>query len=213
VTKGLNHLHSIEVIHGDLKSVSVQSLLSPSAPAEFEKQSNVLIDPSGGPRLTDFGFSSITRNICSVNASTPNGRGSTRWRAPELLVLSIKPKDQDKAKSARPTNKSDVYSLAMVAIEVTIFSLAQNSVSQPSGHLQIFTGDYPFDSRSDEQVILLLANDERPDRPVHEQFTSRMWPLTKKCWRKDPKKRPDIPEVLEKLESKDGAFSSSHEGR
>ena len=61
-------------------------------------------------------------------------------------------------------------------------------------------------------MILLLANDERPDRPVHEQFTPRMWSLTKKCWRKDPKKRPDIPEVLEKLESKDGAFSFSREG-
>jgi serine/threonine protein kinase len=126
--------------------------------------------------------------------------------------LSTKPKDQDKAKSARPTNKSDVYSLAMVAIEVMISSLVQYSVSQPSGHLQIFTGDYPFDSRSDEQVIVLLADDKRPDRPVHEQFTSRMWSLTKRCWRKDPKKRPDIPEVVEKLESKDGAFSFSREG-
>jgi hypothetical protein len=100
----------------------------------------------------------------------------------------------------------------MVAIEVMISSLVQNSASQPSGRLQIFTGDYPFDSRSDEQVIVLLANDMLPDRPVHEQFTSRMWTLTKKCWRKDPKKRPGIPEVLEKLESRGGAFSFSYEG-
>ena len=61
-------------------------------------------------------------------------------------------------------------------------------------------------------MFLLLANDERPDRPVHEQFTSRMWSLTKKCWRKDPKKRPDIPEVLGKLEPEDGAFLFSREG-
>ena len=99
----------------------------------------------------------------------------------------------------------------MVVIEVKISCFAPNSVSQPSERIQIFTGDYPFDSRSDEQVILLLANGKRPERPVHEQFTSRMWSLTKKCWEKDPEKRPDVTQVLEKLESKDGAFSFSHE--
>jgi hypothetical protein len=101
----------------------------------------------------------------------------------------------------------------MVVIEVTISYLARNSVSQPSERIQIFTGDYPFDSRSDEQVILLLANDKRPEKPIHEQFTSRMWSLTKKCWKKDPEKRPDVPQVLDKLEMKDGAFSLSCKSR
>ena len=59
-------------------------------------------------------------------------------------------------------------------------------------------------------MILLLAEGERPDEPVHEQFTPRIWSLTKKCWRKDPEKRPDIPKVLKKLESRDGAFSFTH---
>ena len=180
--------------------------------AESEIQPNILIDLNGSPRLTDFGLSSTTRNISSANDSTPNGRGSTRWKAPELLALSIKPKDQDRVKEARPTKESDAYSLAMVAIEVTFSSLAQDSVSHSFEHLQIFTGRIPFDSYGDEQVILLLAKDSRPDKPVHEQFNSNMWTLTKRCWNKDPKKRPGIPEVLRKLESRDSAFSNTHPG-
>ena len=207
MTRGLEYLHSIDVIHGDLKSVSILSPPSSSAWAKSETQANILIDPNGTPRLTDFGLSSITRNIYSANASTPHGRGSTRWKAPELLELSTKPKDQDRTKSARPTSKSDTYSLAMVAIEVIFPCLAQSLVSHSFGYLQIFTGRHPFDPHSDEQVILLLAKNSRPDKPVHGQFTSKMWSLTKKCWNKDPNKRPEIPEVLKKLESRDGAFS------
>ena len=103
-----------------LKECKVSISPSTFRSAELERQSNILIDPSGNPRLTDFGLSSITRDGFSVHASTPNGRGSTRWRAPELLVLSIRPKDQGKVKSVRPTKKSDVYSFAMVVTEVTV---------------------------------------------------------------------------------------------
>jgi len=167
VTRGLDYLHSIDVVHGDLKSP------------------NILIDKSGRPRLTDFGFSSITRNVNSVNVSTPGGRGTLRWCAPELLVLSTKEEDQRKVLSVRPTRKSDSYSFAMVVIE-------------------IFTGEHPFDSWNDQQVTLLLSQGTRPGRPEHEQFTPKMWSLTRKCWKQNPKKRPDIEEVLRKLTSSHG---------
>ena len=56
----------------------------------------------------------------------------------------------------------------------------------------------------------MLAKDLRPDKPVHRQFTSKMWTLTKKCWNKDPKKRPSVSEVLRNLESREGGFSIIH---
>jgi len=125
----------MEVTHGDLKGVS-----SHSPPTfhltEPEAQSNILIDAMGNPRLTDFGFSSITMNDRSVNASTPNRRGSMRWRGPELLVSSTKVKG--KVKSTRPTKKSDMYSLAMVVIEVKLSRLAQSPVSQSSKPSDIY---------------------------------------------------------------------------
>ena len=94
-----------------------------SHPAESERQSNILIDSSGNPCLTDFGLSSVTNSVST------HGKCSIRWRAPELLVLSTRARDQDKDKPATPTEKSDVYSLAMVAIEVTFPRLTHSSFS------------------------------------------------------------------------------------
>ena len=56
----------------------------------------------------------------------------------------------------------------------------------------------------------MLAKDLRPDKPVHRQFTPKMWTLTKKCWNKDPKKRPSVSKVLRNLESMEGGFSIIH---
>ena len=71
----------------------------------------------------------------------------------------------------------------------------------------MFTGRFPFDSYSDEQVVLLLAKGIRPDKPNRKEFAPKMWALTRKCWKQNPKKRPDVDRVLKKLESKDGMSS------
>lgn len=63
-------------------------------------------------------MSSITKNANSVNASTESGRGTLRWRAPELLQLSGK-QDAKTQVPVRPTKESDMYSFAMVVVEVT----------------------------------------------------------------------------------------------
>ena len=76
----------------------------------------MLIDAEGNPRLSDFGISSITRNIYSVNASTPYYGCTRRYCAPENLpvksVVGLK---------MEVTNKSDVYSLSMVIVEARLF--------------------------------------------------------------------------------------------
>ena len=97
--------------------------------AEPETQANILIDADGNPRLTDFGLSSIKRIILLADNSWPEWGDSMRCKAPELAPLSTNPKDLEKVRSARPTYKSDVYSLAMVVIEVIFFCLAQNLTS------------------------------------------------------------------------------------
>ena len=76
----------------------------------------------GNPRLCDFGMSSITRDIESVNASTPNHGCTLRYRAPELLD----PENAAKSGKKKTTNgsdayKSDVYSLSMVIVEARLF--------------------------------------------------------------------------------------------
>ena len=71
----------------------------------------------GSPRLSDFGLCSVTRNIDSVNASTPNRGCTVRYCAPELLDL----KDTGNVEKKKLTNKTDVYSLSMVVVEVHTF--------------------------------------------------------------------------------------------
>ncbi|OWZ00066.1 Serine/threonine protein kinase [Phytophthora megakarya] len=88
VARGLEHLHSRGIIHGDLKG------------------NNILVsdDASATAKLADFGLSII------ANAERPNNAegaiGAYRWKAPECLSGS------------GPTFASDVYSFAMCIIEV-----------------------------------------------------------------------------------------------
>ena len=114
VVRGLNYLHENEVIHGDLKSViGVSSNFSSSRLTCYISQPNILIDEKGCPRLSDFGICSVTMDIESVNASTPDRGCTIRYCAPELLDL-----DGIVDLKRRKTKKSDIYSLSMVIVEV-----------------------------------------------------------------------------------------------
>ena len=76
-------------------------------------QLNILIDGSGTPRLSDFGTTSITKKLISINAPIPNYGGTIRWAAPEFLNRV------DGGRSHwQVTHKSDVYALSMVIVEV-----------------------------------------------------------------------------------------------
>ena len=116
VIRGLSYLHENEVVHGDLKSVIGVSFGLPfnSSRLTCLFQRNILIDDKGSPRLADFGLCSITKNIESVNASTPNHGCTIRWRAPELLRAPTGVK-------IKATNESDMYSFSMVIVEVRMF--------------------------------------------------------------------------------------------
>ncbi|KZP25802.1 kinase-like protein [Athelia psychrophila] len=99
VAKGLAYLHSLGVIHGDLKG------------------NNILIDDDCSPRLADFGISKV---IARSGFDTPR-IGTIRYMAPELTVISdhftdpIPPADLS---SDNTTKKSDTYAFAMVVIEI-----------------------------------------------------------------------------------------------
>ncbi|KAF9646883.1 kinase-like protein [Thelephora ganbajun] len=172
VTRGLNYLHINEVIHGDLKG------------------QNILIDASGSPRLSDFGLCSITKNIDSVNASTPNRGCTIRYCAPELLEINGVPPLEKK-----PTNKSDVYSLSMVMVE-------------------LMTGKIPYPDSQDVNVIFLISKGRRPPKPLSFEapgITPTVWRIAKKCWHGKAKKRPETNGVLQDLEKLANSGVCTHE--
>ena len=75
----------------------------------IRRQLNVLVDfvdDSPVACIADFGVAMVTRNVDSIQFDTGQDLFSPRWSAPEVL------------NGENPTKESDVYSLAMVAIEV-----------------------------------------------------------------------------------------------
>ncbi|KAK1223480.1 hypothetical protein PQX77_013638 [Marasmius sp. AFHP31] len=93
VASGLAYLHSMSIVHGDLKGV------------------NVLITPDERACITDFGLSRVvnTQSFCSTSSSVGQAKGTIRWLSPELLK-------SDPSSSA--TMNSDVYAYACVCYEI-----------------------------------------------------------------------------------------------
>ena len=108
VAKGLEYLHSRNLIHGDLKGVC-------DCPESYFTailtlyQRNILVDIVGGTpraRITGFGIALVTKNLDSIRPATPQNIYTPRWSAPEVF------------REQNPTKETDIYSFAMTVIEV-----------------------------------------------------------------------------------------------
>ncbi|KAG7384957.1 Leucine-rich repeat serine/threonine-protein kinase 2 [Phytophthora pseudosyringae] len=126
---GLAHLHSNDIVHGDLKL------------------SNILIDAGMHARLSDFGLS--TMRACSIRSRT-NQRATyasgLRWRAPECL-------------KRQPTRASDVYSFAMCIIEAANGEPPFAFLSDDDVRDNVRKGEIPEkpEAMTDEMWELVLA--------------------------------------------------------
>ncbi|TCD64814.1 hypothetical protein EIP91_003595 [Steccherinum ochraceum] len=90
---GLRYLHSVGVVHGDLRGP------------------NILIDDDGVVKLTDFGLSVFHEAVSGSFGSTRGG--NTFWQAPEILTALC-----TNNASTRPTFPSDVYSFGCTISEL-----------------------------------------------------------------------------------------------
>ena len=65
-----------------------------------------VVDDVPHARIADFGIAIVTKNLDSIRTDTRQDVHTPRWSAPEIL------------REQNPTKKSDIYSFAMVIIEV-----------------------------------------------------------------------------------------------
>ncbi|KAG9100520.1 hypothetical protein FS749_014764 [Ceratobasidium sp. UAMH 11750] len=94
VAKGVSYLHSIDLIHGDLKAC------------------NVLISSEGIAKLSDFDHSILSNCTLGFTETTNFGGGTLRWMAPELLL-----RQENDTTPLEKTKQSDVYALGMTMLE------------------------------------------------------------------------------------------------
>ncbi|KAJ7703448.1 kinase-like domain-containing protein [Mycena metata] len=158
VASGLKFLHDKDIVHGDLK---VQ---------------NVLVDKRGVPCICDFGISKILNRRGYTTLSV----GTVPYMAPELFLVIGK----DNTSRGLPvtTKQSDVYSFALLALE-------------------ILTAE-PLKQRPRQVVV--TVEDLQSFHPRREDYdlskvSREYWLVLERCWTYKPQLRPSVGEVLSSL--------------
>ncbi|KAF7341491.1 Adenylate cyclase [Mycena venus] len=130
VAKGLGYLHSMKIVHGDLRGT------------------NILVSDEFNACLADFGLTSVI--AATTDTSSTNHAGSTRWWAPELM----QPSDFGCDRFMRTPN-SDVYAFACLHTgRPPFFDAPEASVI-----LKVIAGERPArpESMSDDLWALVTA--------------------------------------------------------
>jgi serine/threonine protein kinase len=108
IATGLCHLHSCNVIHGDLKGVC-DCPKSRLTTALTHVQVNILVNASGRACLADFGLAIVTQNLNSTHSASRQRGYTARWAAPEVL---------SEGSEGLCSKETDIFSFAMVMVEV-----------------------------------------------------------------------------------------------
>ncbi|KAF8602271.1 kinase-like protein [Ceratobasidium sp. AG-I] len=95
-TSGVSYLHSIKMVHGDIKAI------------------NILVSADGVVKLSDFDHSILSNCTLAFSATTNMGGGTLRWMAPELLLRT----DQQSNQEMLRTTQTDIYALGMTMLEI-----------------------------------------------------------------------------------------------
>jgi len=171
---GLEYMHGLHMVHGDLKGA------------------NILINQSHRACLADFGLSTIvnTEHHAAASASSVSVAsktslmsftvgGTPRWMSPELL-------DPERFGhgDSRPTKQSDCYGLGMVVYEV-------------------LCGKPPYWDITNRAALLnTITMGGRPKKPEAAEslgLTDDLWRIVRQCWLVDPNSRPDVRTILSHL--------------
>ncbi|KIJ11645.1 hypothetical protein PAXINDRAFT_84205 [Paxillus involutus ATCC 200175] len=156
----LSILHDKGIVHGNLVNT------------------NVLIDNSGEPRITDFGLSVVLKEQDDATFNT-SFVGNVRWTAPELLdSVPMVGECQENAPISKPTKASDIYSFGCIMAYV-------------------FEGKIPYHYvKRDAQIIMDISQGINPRRPMEPAIDDRDWELIQRCWRHEPHSRPSDEDVI-----------------
>ncbi|KAJ7353548.1 kinase-like domain-containing protein, partial [Mycena albidolilacea] len=126
ISKGLEYLHSQNLVHGDLRGA------------------NILITNEWSPCLADFGLASLTDPTAAT--TTSHRAGSIRWMAPELIDPSRF------GRSFARTPATDVYAFGCVCLELYTGRPPFANLSETAAMLRVIDGDRPDQPSSEHEM-------------------------------------------------------------
>lgn len=143
------------------------------------KSLNLLVDSNWTVKVSDFGLSRFTSGAASNLSTLGKLRGTYAYSAPEVYF-------------GEPfTTRADVYSVGVIFWELAVRSLTKEYCLPYS--------EYP-ELVFDFQIIIQVAkNSKRPTIP--QQCPQDYKELIQACWAQNKDLRPEIPEVLAKLDA------------
>ena len=189
VAEGLNYLHGRHIIHGNIKGVCASRLPHTDDQTDAT-QSDILVDQHSRARIADFTFA-IIRSNRGIPCGTIESHNSTapRWTAPEVL-----------GGKASLSKKADIFSFAMLMIEVSMMHIAWQHPTDWTVTLpKVFTGNVPFEDSPPFRLPIDIVDGKRPQRPEKPFLTDDTWKLIESCWNPKADSRPDIGTVLQTL--------------
>ncbi|KAF9932634.1 hypothetical protein BGZ67_004676 [Mortierella alpina] len=134
------------------------------------KSMNVLISSDDRAKINDFGLARIRPR---ANASLHTQCGTPNWQAPEFW-----------SPNPRYTEKVDVYACGLIYWE--ILSWAELG--------------YPYHNLTEHQLYEAVRDkEERPPLEKLKKYPQSLLSLIQDMWRKDPKKRPSMSHVVDRL--------------
>ncbi|KAJ7730618.1 kinase-like domain-containing protein [Mycena maculata] len=155
VASGLKFPHDNDIVHGDLKV------------------ENVLVDKRGVPCICDFGISKILHRRGYTTLSV----GTVPHMAPELFLVIGR--DNTSGELPSTTKRSDVYSFALLALEILTSEPLKRRPSQA-----VVT--------SEDLQSLCPKREDYDLRNVSREYCLAL----DRCWAFEPLFRPSIGEVL-----------------
>lgn len=104
IAKGLHYLHSLSIVHRDLKSL------------------NILLDEHLKAKISDFGLAKMKLLTAATTVHVKKKPGTTRWTAPELMKAN-------ESVTLHDNQKSDIWSLGMIFWEIATRRLPFESIT------------------------------------------------------------------------------------
>ncbi|TID21215.1 hypothetical protein CANINC_003495 [Pichia inconspicua] len=151
--EGLNYIHCKGILHRDLKA------------------DNLLLEPDGILKISDFGISKRAKNIYT-SQSKMNFQGTIFWMAPEII---------NDTNGVGYNAKVDIWALGCVVIEM-------------------FTGERPWSKYEGESVLYKIGKEKRfpPIRKeIRQGMSTESKNFLRKCFEIDPDKRPTAESLLQ----------------